>query len=90
MGRTKRRENIDRLTAAKKHKELVCFTALLMGAEFKEQYHDYWVSKDGLESGYSMFDCARKWLWHHGMTVRNDGSIYQNKNLTSEERAHAP
>ena len=90
MGRTKRGENLE----AKAHKDLVIFTALLMGAEFYAPYphsnKEYWVSKDALAHGYSRFDCARKWLWRHGMTVRNDGSIYQNKNLTSEERAHPP
>jgi hypothetical protein len=80
MGRSKRRENLARIEQTKKHKELVIFTALLMGAEFYQKYphqKDYWVSRDGKEAGYSMFDCARKWLWGHNMFVRTDGSIYQ-------------
>ena len=94
MGRGKRRENLERVAAkAKAHKDLVIFTALLMGAEFKQPYfHEkaFWVSTDGLAHSYSRFECARVWLWRKGMSVRNDGSIYENKNLTSEERHHVP
>ena len=90
MGRRKQREVIVQLPADK-YRELVVFTAMLMGAEFtkRDTVGDWWYGPD-YTTGYSQFDCARKWLWGRGLCVRGDGSMYENKNLTSEERHHVP
>lgn len=74
MGRRKLRPHVVQMPI-QAWQDLVIFTALLLGAEFYRPY--YYESKDGLAYGNSRFDCARKWLWHHGLNVRRDGSIYQ-------------
>jgi hypothetical protein len=80
MGRRKRRPSSstpvepDKVAA---WRDLVIFTALLLGAEFQERRPKYWVTNDDIAYGWSRFICARQWLWRKGMSVRRDGSIYQ-------------
>jgi hypothetical protein len=90
MGRRKRHETVKHTMPPDQHRDLVVFTALLMGAEFQEKHPSYWVANDGWSSGISRFQCARSWLWRKGMVVRVDGTIYVNENLSDEEKHHVP
>ena len=61
-----------------KWRELVVFTALLLGAEFDKVHGGWKYRKHGHVFSHRWI-CARSWLWNvMKMSVCADGSIYQS------------